>query len=75
MGDLLPPDKAEYATREDLIIKVQEHAPAYRYAVTIQQSCKRDGVVILGCDRGGKYQIKHGVVEPSGLRNTSSRYL
>ena len=74
MDDLLPPDEAEYATQEDLITKVQEHAFAHGYAVTIQQSCKRDGVVILGCDRGGKYWTRYGVVEPSGLRNISSRY-
>jgi hypothetical protein len=75
MSDLLPPDEAEYAIQEDLITKVQEHAFAHRYAITIQRFCKRDGVLILSCDRGGKYWIKHRVVEPSGLRNTSSKYI
>jgi len=74
MGDLLPPDEAEYATQEDLITKFQEHAFAHKYDVTIQQSCKRDGVVILDCDCRGKYRIRHRVVESSGLRNTSSKY-
>jgi hypothetical protein len=52
MDDLLPPDEAEYTTRETLIKKVQEHASVHGYAVTIRQSCKRDGVVNLGCDQG-----------------------
>jgi hypothetical protein len=50
MGDLLPPDEAEYATREDLITKVQEHAFAHGYAVTIQRSCKRDEVVVTSAN-------------------------
>ena len=75
MSDLLSLDEAEYATQEDLITKVQEHAFAHGYAITIQQFYKRDGVVILSCDCGGKYQIKHRVVKPSRLRNTSSGYI
>ena len=35
MSDLLLPDETEYATQEDLIIKVQEHASAHGYAITI----------------------------------------
>jgi hypothetical protein len=39
MDDLLPPDEAEYATRETLVRSVQEHASAHGYAVAIKRSC------------------------------------
>ena len=45
MDDLLPPEEAEYATRETLVRSVQEYASAHGYAIVIKRSCNRDKVI------------------------------
>src|SRR6266480_7244247 len=68
-----PPVEGSYATRNDLIHDVQNHAKTHGYSITIKRSCNRNGIVVLGCDRGGNYRARNRIDDATRIRDTSTR--
>jgi hypothetical protein len=70
-----PPSKASFPTRSKLVDTAQSYAMAHRYVVTIKQSCNRNSIVVLGCDRSGQYHPRNGITDETKICNTSTKLL
>ena len=72
MSLLLPVEGSEYLDRKSIIEAIQSHARGNGYAVTIQWSSNKDGIVYLGCDRSGQYRAWYGITDTIKLYNTGT---
>jgi MULE transposase domain len=67
-----PPAEGTFATRSDLVDTAQKYAMTNGYAISTKRSCNRDGVIVLGCDRGGQYRSRHGLTNETRVQDTST---
>ena len=73
---LLPPSEAvQYPNRKTLVDALQAHAASNGYAITIQRSNAKDGVIYFRCDRGGQYRARYGINDTNCLCDTGTRLI
>jgi hypothetical protein len=73
MSLLPPPEAVQYSDRKALVDALQAHAATNGYAITIQRSNAKDGVIYFRCDRGGQYRARYSINDTNRLRNTGTR--
>ena len=75
MSLLPPPEHVPYDNRGALLAGLQHHARCNGYAVSIRRSNPKDRAIYFKCNRGGVYTARHGLIDATRIRDTSTRLI
>jgi len=70
---LLPPPEQVFASFDQMMTSLRQHALSQGYGITTKSSTKGGKYLYLQCDRGGVYQDRIKALEGAKRRKTSTR--